>query len=279
MIKVSNVTKIQELRAIQALSDLNIEINIVRNEEYKFSLLRDRFNMSFNTLNGEQDLIDYKNLILIDHSKPRTSILSISKPLIYSRKIPLYLKEQWTKKRPYQFSFSGLITSQRKTILENWINNKSSEKIEIKEETISRKIIRKINNYVSLGNILIKQYGNLYLWSSEKGRVFPIKTWDKEYYGFLLKSKFVLCPSGDFIWTYRFFEAIMCGAIPVVEESCESYHGFKFYMMSDKNDEIKYDKGMVDYNFELLLERLTISETESEVLKKEIIQLTKNKRH
>lgn len=38
--------------------------------------------------------------------------------------------------------------------------------------------------------------------------VFQKKSWDTEYYDILSQSKFVICPSGDFIWSYRFFEAI-----------------------------------------------------------------------
>lgn len=277
MIKVDNINKIQEIRAIQALSDLNVDIKIKSNEEYKFSLLRDKFNMSYNTLDIDLDLIDYRNVIIIDHSKPITSILSVSKPLIYSKKIPLYLKSKWNEERPFQFSFSGLITSQRKLILENWINHESNKKIKINTEKISFKIIRKFYSHFNIRKLLIRKYGNLYLWVSNKGRMFPIKTWDQDYYDFLLKSKFVLCPSGDFVWTYRFYEAIMCGAIPVVQESCDAYNGFKFYLMEEGNKDLQYDLKMVNHNFELLIERLTISESETEALKNEIIQLAKNK--
>ena len=38
----------------------------------------------------------------------------------------------------------------------------------------------------------------------------------KGYYDPLQSTRFALAPDGDFPWTYRFLEAIMCGAIPVV---------------------------------------------------------------
>ncbi len=277
MIRINKIDKIQEIRAIQALSDINIDLHIDKNEAYKFFILKKKFNMVFKIPRKEENAIDYDEIITIDHSIPNTSIFSISKPLIYSKKITSYLKSKWPDKRRYKFSFSGLITAQRKIKLENWINTNGNKKIEIRDNTLILRVIRKINNYINVGNILIQQYDDFYLWSSTKGRTFPIKTWDENYYEFILKSEFVLCPSGDYIWTYRFFEAIMCGAIPVVEETCQSYDGFKFYMMNEDKNIIRYDKEIVDYNFELLVNRLTIDHAEYKVIRNKIMQLAKNK--
>ena len=41
--------------------------------------------------------------------------------------------------------------------------------------------------------------------------------YDYPYYDRLMESKFVLAPDGEFAWTYRFLEGIMCGAIPIIE--------------------------------------------------------------
>ena len=40
--------------------------------------------------------------------------------------------------------------------------------------------------------------------------------YDYPYYDKMMSSRFALAPDGDFAWTYRFLEAIMCGAIPIV---------------------------------------------------------------
>lgn len=45
---------------------------------------------------------------------------------------------------------------------------------------------------------------------TNNGRIIPKNYFDGEYYGVLCNSKFTLCPRGDFNWTYRFLEAIMC---------------------------------------------------------------------
>lgn len=42
--------------------------------------------------------------------------------------------------------------------------------------------------------------------------------YDYPYYDNLMSSRFALAPDGDFPWTYRFLEGIMCGAIPVVSK-------------------------------------------------------------
>jgi len=38
----------------------------------------------------------------------------------------------------------------------------------------------------------------------------------REYYEDLCRSKYVLCPEGTGIDTHRFYEAVFCGATPVV---------------------------------------------------------------
>lgn len=79
----------------------------------------------------------------------------------------------------------------------------------------------------------------------------------------------MLCPSGDYVWSYRFFESILCGAIPVIEEYCEAYNGFRFQYMSEKASNLKWSKEDAEYNFNLCVERLTIPQRDldNEILK------------
>lgn len=93
--------------------------------------------------------------------------------------------------------------------------------------------------------------------------MFPEKSWDQEYYNFLLRSKFVLCPSGVYIWTYRFFESILCGAIPIVEKSSPCYNGFKYFNMNQDLDQLEWSMEVAEYNFKLCVARLTFSEKDS----------------
>ena len=262
MIKIENISKLQEIRAVQALTDLEIKIHINPSDEPKFSLLKTYFGMSYNfkTINGS---ICLKDIVYIDHSTPKTSITTITKPLIFSKKILLNLKSKWPENRSVFFSFCGLITEKRKATIENWMYVHFNKIIHLKKENRTYKIIRKILNAPKLNHLMILKYDKLQVWSSNRGRNFPVKSWDAEYYKYLLKSKFVLCPSGDYIWTYRFFESIMCGAIPIVEESCTAYNGFKFYYMKDSMSNIAWSPEIAIYNFNLCMERLTLTTEEA----------------
>jgi hypothetical protein len=64
--------------------------------------------------------------------------------------------------------------------------------------------------------------------NSLRGRSEATKVYDKTYFDKMAQSKFVLCPDGDFVWTYRFFEAILSGAIPVIQNHCSLYRGYMY---------------------------------------------------
>ena len=72
---------------------------------------------------------------------------------------------------------------------------------------------------------------NSYINLTNKGWKMPKELFDSTYYQLLCNSKFALCPRGKFLWTYRFYEALMCGSIPIVDKNFEepSMLGFKYY--------------------------------------------------
>ena len=43
-----------------------------------------------------------------------------------------------------------------------------------------------------------------------------VAAYDVDYLRILARSKFTLAPRGDQPWSIRFFEAILCGSIPIV---------------------------------------------------------------
>lgn len=61
---------------------------------------------------------------------------------------------------------------------------------------------------------------------TDRGRDDSIKGHDQEYWDLMSRAKCVLCPDGDFVWTYRFFEAVACGAVPIIESYSSLYSGF-----------------------------------------------------
>jgi hypothetical protein len=44
-----------------------------------------------------------------------------------------------------------------------------------------------------------------------------------DYFEKMCQSKFVLCPAGDSSWSFRFYEALMCKSIPIVESWHHTY--------------------------------------------------------
>lgn len=89
--------------------------------------------------------------------------------------------------------------------------------------------------------------------NSTNGRKQDTKTKDDEYFKLLSKSKFALCPNGDFVWTYRFFEAVLCECIPIVEEDCKLYDGYKYYKVGD---DYSYNKNWIEHNLNKIKEMM-----------------------
>ena len=235
MIKVPIVHKLQEVRAVHALADI-CNVSILRGEVYKFAPLAERFGMKYQI---EASGIDVRSIISIDHAKPETCIYDINKPLIYPMSICTHLRQQWPdpSNRSYEYSFMGLMTPSRQHVVYKWINE---------------------NNDV-----------NSCIMASDAGRKFPVKSWHAQYYDMLLNSKFTLCPSGDFIWTYRFFEAILCGSIPIVQTHTACYDGFRYFTLNDGINDMQYDLDTAVYNYNLCVHRLTLSNDERQyVIKK-----------
>ena len=89
-----------------------------------------------------------------------------------------------------------------------------------------------------------------------------MKAWDTKYARLLGSSRFALCPNGDFVWTYRFFEAAAAGAIPIVESHCEMYEGFSYYTMNDSIESMKWSRDTAEANAERVRSMLAASPLE-----------------
>jgi hypothetical protein len=78
----------------------------------------------------------------------------------------------------------------------------------------------------------VHQYGCVFF--SDKGRELAKDEIDLEYLLSMCDSTFALCPKGDHLWTYRFFEACICGSVPVVRlgEVAEAYEPY-YYLPYD----------------------------------------------
>jgi len=76
--------------------------------------------------------------------------------------------------------------------------------------------------------------------------------YDETYYKDLCRSKFTLCPTGDCPWSYRFFEAIMCFSIPIMEKDTDDrfYKDYFCYTVGQKH---AYDFSQALNNYRVFL--------------------------
>lgn len=89
---------------------------------------------------------------------------------------------------------------------------------------------------------------------------------DEGYFTILAQSRFTLCPRGDSPWSMRFFEAIMCKSIPVVEDPLHSGRnelerriGYKFYTLGSRSpEEHRYRPEWAEFNYERFLRFQTL---------------------
>ncbi|MEO1377909.1 MAG: exostosin family protein [Cyanobacteria bacterium J06635_10] len=260
---------IQTIRLTHALIESDYIVHIPEEDKDKFSLLQETFNLQYKVgVAGVPKL----NYLQFNHSSPSSQIGSLQRTLIFPKGIFDYCRQLWLNERNIKICFAGLVTEKRKNTLEKWYKNNfpnSRLYLNTKEPLIVRlvnKLLKKIN-LPTLPTISKKNINGIVFWSSNRGRVFPVKAWDDQYFRLLANSQFVLCPSGDHVWTYRFFESIMCGAIPIIEQYCPAYEGFRYFTMNDSISSLKCSEEDVNYNYQLCYERLTI---QGEELNKEI---------
>ena len=248
---------IQGIRLAHALMESKFDVCIPVQHTDKFLRIKEKFNVDFREgAMGVKCIEDFK----IDHSSPKTSIGSIDRPLIFPHSIINHCRTLWDEKRGVEVSFAGLITKKRKRILSEYVkNNFGKEKYIGNVNPINKRLKNKLRKMFGIGP---KSYsievGNLEIRSSTRGREFPIKAWDERYFNLLSRSKFVICPNGDYVWSYRFFESILCGAIPIIEESCEAYDDFFYYKIEDKYENLKWDMDKVHSNYKKCSKRVSV---------------------
>lgn len=249
---------IQQIRLIHALAETKHKIVLPESEKEKYHVLTREFKKDF--LYGTNWDYDITEFIIVNHTEPLTSVFGIERPLIFPHAITDYCGALWKGERQYRFSFAGLLTKKRNEVIEHWLETKFGRKITKKnQDTFFELAQAKLLNLLGIRQNNVKtKIGDLFLWSSIRGREFPIKSWDREYYKVLSDSEFVLCPNGDYIWTYRFFESVLCGAIPVVESDCKLYKGFRYFTMEENPGKFKWREEDAVHNYSLCIRTITV---------------------
>jgi len=155
--------------------------------------------------------------VTVDHQTPSTGFNGTQKPLIFAASVADKCKALWHD-RTQKFTFTGLVTPQREKRFLKW------------------------NQYVS---------------PSQNGREWPLKAWDNKYFADMAKTEFTLCPSSDFVWTYRFYEAALCGSIPVVEQRTPAHAGYVTKLFDD--EEFEWSEKDALHNYQLAVSQLVIN--------------------
>jgi len=201
---------------------------IYGNEKYQLFFLKKAINEIINNYYNDEEEKKITNKLSIreDHINGCNFINGKKLPIIF----PLYINNfisSLDKNKSIDYNFIGIITPKRKWILK------------YKEENS----IIKTSNY---GRDQVKKY-NI----------------DSEYYNILSKSKFTLTPTGDCPWSYRFFEAIMCFSIPILENNTNDIYAKDYFFYFDDDEHI-YDEKKAQENYEKFI-------NSDHFLKKEIL--------
>ncbi len=110
---------------------------------------------------------------------------------------------------------------------------------------------------ISEGREWLRDYPNVQ--SSSYGRQPETKyTPDIDYYETLCRCQFGLAPVGDCPWSYRFFEAIMCKAIPVIGRDDDDIFAQRFVHFRH-GDEHVYDPEACKNNLQIFLREHTLT--------------------
>jgi hypothetical protein len=246
---------IQQIRLVHALAESDVEIAVAGDQLDKFSILRERFGLRLAVARADDRSLT--PFITIDHQTPSTALGRVVRPLIFPRAIVDRCRTLWPATRAHRYSFAGLLTDNRRALLEGWMAGRTDHASALAPKTtfgdfVRRQLIR------WRGADRQRRIGDVTVWSSERGRRFPTKAWDEEYFAMLADSEHVLCPSGDYPWSYRFFEACLCGAVPIVEAATPLYDGFRYRLMADPPDAAPWSAADAEHNFLACAARIVV---------------------
>lgn len=266
---------LQEIRLVHALAETSFTVCVPEEEAYKVDGLGKTFGMSYDVGVAGATPLD---AIRVEHVRPRTTVGDITRALIFPHAIVEHCRSLWREDRDRRFFFAGLITPARKRFFETWgERHLEGDAVRLRADGRWRRGLDRVQRWLGrepMGTVQVA--GDLTVWSSRRGRHFPLKAWDPAYYEHLARSQFVLCPSGDYVWTYRFFEAALCGAIPIVDAACPAYEGFRYHTADEVAGRFVWSREAAEHNARLCRARITVAR---ERLDEELCKLVSERSH
>lgn len=244
---------IQSLRVTHAVMELPFDVSVPSEEAFKYEYLSGYFDLSFSIGGREVPALPG---VEISHERPATRVGTAERPLIFPHGVIERCRRKWDATRPIRVLFVGLLTQPRARALREWLERVLGPAGPGGLRELSRRAESE------LGVKIV---------ASTRGREFPVKAWDDDYFDSLGRTEFVLCPSGDYAWTYRFFEAAMCGAVPIVEQPCPLYAGFEYRGMDEPFETTSWSPGAAARNFSRVSEMLTVPKAELQPAVEELL--------
>lgn len=197
--------------------------------------------ISFKTIEKESFIEPFKTIeIYIDHKSPMTYIGDFSKARLYFPKLIIHLFFKNLDEKVDKIYFRGLLTTKR--FLETLVLL-----IKIRD---TKGINILLKNIFSLRKSFKIDTTLIYFDFTNRGRDIKFKHLDSEYYKEMANFKYIFCPKGDFVWTYRFFETIQVGSIPLCFYEPDINKPFKYKMsISSKSSFLQIDANSNLHNF------------------------------
>lgn len=185
----------------------------------------------------------------IDHARPRTIVGGIDRPLIFPRGLAEYCRSMQQESPQHDFTFCGHLTPSRHRCLTRWAARHSPTQ---SWSTGMSRAVRAVTHLLHKTGLSSRAHTHyippLTVIQSPRGRLAHLKYFDPQYLQTLAHSRYTLCPDGDFVWTYRFFEAALCGSIPIVEHHAPCYRGFRYITMDDAIPDECWRRDSVAFN-------------------------------
>jgi len=248
---------IQAIRLYHAIAELGYPIAIHPEDFGTLASVSTVFNATFvdKTTCTRHIMVPVR----LDHSTPRTTIGRIERPLVMPHGPATLSRSLWDTNRPIRCSFCGNVTIERLRMLRRWTRtNGRRGDARILLFAMRTLANRFTTRYLGPRPPVATRLHDTRVTHSAAGRHPTTKAVDLEYLRHLATSQFTLCPDGDFVWTYRFFEATLCGSIPVVGGTSPQYAGYRFLTLDTPLAGASWSEEDAEFNFQRTVDLLTV---------------------
>jgi hypothetical protein len=254
--------RVQEIRLFASLIESGWRLKVNSKQKNALNSIKGYFPIEHKKYSGEHVR---KVEIKINHAMPKTVFGHVERTLIF----PEWMFERSVLNSPNRdilCSFQGFSTVTRVLDALNLLENSHHSEnpiLKVVVKFLARNVHVPFRNYFlnRLFKIFFYKYRYMFEWNT-RGRKLENKIIDRKYWEILKKSRTVYCPAGDFIWTYRFYEAVMSGAVPVLNHNDKNVIESGYFVLNslsysrENNFDLNYHEAR-KRNFDIAFRNLT----------------------